>query len=411
MASEKDKEVLRSLAKKYMDFCNKPVIEQRRDLWRRHNSLKMTRPLIYFRGGPWHKEIPEIMKREVEDDSLYLYEKWLRLNNYYEIIDDDSIFEPWLPVTPVYKHKGWGLDFESSKRKSSEGGSWVHEPPLKDLDDLSGLVKPRHEIDWEATEEKLDIAKDVFGDTIFLELDTKPYYFMWQADISCVLGYLRGIEQIMYDMMDNPEGLHKLLAFMRDGILDAHKTAEENGDWKLSAHQNQAMPYAEELQDPKAGGGPVKRKDLWCFCAAQEYTLISPDMHDEFLLQYQKPIIEHFGLSAYGCCEDLSNKIDMLRQIKNLRRIAVSPMADLKKSAEQIGTDYVISWRPSPADMLSFDFKSEKIKKMLKEGFDICKGQHFDITMKDLETVQNKTERLKDWVKVTREAIDEYWQP
>ena len=56
--------------------------------------------------------------------------------------------------------------------------------------------------------------------------------------------------------------------------------------------------------------------------------------------------------------EDLTNKIDMLRTIPNLRRIAVSPFANVRRCAEQIGTDYVMSYRPSPADMVSYGFNT-----------------------------------------------------
>ena len=62
---------------------------------------------------------------------------------------------------------------------------------------------------------------------------------------------------------------------------------------------------------------------------------MSPKFHDEFLFQYQIPIMEHFGLVHYGCCEDLTRKIDMLRQLKNLRSIAVTPAANLRKCAGQ----------------------------------------------------------------------------
>ena len=51
------------------------------------------------------------------------------------------------------------------------------------------------------------------------------------------------------------------------------------------------------------------------------------------MLQYQIPLMAPFGLAAYGCCEDLTPKIDLLRQIPNLRRIAVSPMADVARSS------------------------------------------------------------------------------
>ena len=44
------------------------------------------------------------------------------------------------------------------------------------------------------------------------------------------LGCLRGIENFMADMYDNPEWLHKLVKFMSDGILKAHNEAETAGD-------------------------------------------------------------------------------------------------------------------------------------------------------------------------------------
>jgi hypothetical protein len=211
----------------------------------------------------------------------------------------------------------------------------------------------------------------------------------------------------MMDMHDNPEWLHRLLAFMRDGILRTHEQAEAAGDWGLGAHQNQAMPYAGELRDPAANVNGVLRKELWGYMAAQELTAVSPEMHDEFMLQYQLPILKEFGLVAYGCCEDLTRKIDMLRQIPNLRRIAVSPFANVAKCAEQIGSDYVISYRPSPADMVSYGFDITRIRTILKRDLAACSGCHVDITLKDVETVERDPDRVRNWVRIAREVISE----
>ena len=57
---------------------------------------------------------------------------------------------------------------------------------------------------------------------------------------------------------------------MRDGILEVHAQAEAAGDWGLTAHHNQAMPY-EELPDPAPNVNGVMRKQLR-YMAAQEYT-------------------------------------------------------------------------------------------------------------------------------------------
>ncbi len=229
---------------------------------------------------------------------------------------------------------------------------------------------------------------------------------MWHGDISTDLDYLRGIEHFMLDMVDQPEWLHRLLGFMRDGVLRTHQQAEQAGDWSLVDHQNQAMPYAQELRDPASHHLAVKRSELWCFMAAQEMNLISPQMHNDFVLEYQVPILKHFGLVAYGCCEDLSNKIGVLKRIPRLRRIAVSPFADVKRSVEEIGTDYIISYRPSPADMVSYGFDEERIRSILRRDFDLLQGTHFDITLKDVETVQNEPDRIPRWVQIVREEID-----
>jgi hypothetical protein len=192
-------------------------------------------------------------------------------------------------------------------------------------------------------------------------------------------------------------------------VAKTHDEAEQAGDWSLAEHQNQAMPYSEELRDPAANKFGVQREDLWCFMASQEFTAVSPAMQEEFLLRYQIPIMSHFGLVAYGCCEDLTNKIDILRKIPNLRRIAVSPFADVAKCAEQIGEEYVLSYRPSPADMVSYDYNPERIKSILRRDFKICRNSYIDITLKDVETVQGDPERMRKWVALTRDLIAEQW--
>jgi hypothetical protein len=98
-------------------------------------------------------------------------------------------------------------------------------------------------------------------------------------------------------------------------------------------------------------------------------------MHDEFLLQYQLPILRSFGLVAYGCCEDLTRKIDMLRQVPNLRHIAVTLVADVRRCAEQIGRDYVTSWRPNPTDMVCASWDEARIRRIVRDGMEAMESQ------------------------------------
>ena len=402
----KDKKIIRDLAKRYVDICNKPEQNERRKLWRAQNSFKGDRPLIYARAFAW-REMPQ-SKCQCEDAFARGHENFFRNRLFWDTFNDDSIFEPWVTVNAVHKSAGWGI---GAKRISSgmSGGAVKFDYPIKELDDIKKMKTPRHEIDEEKTFANAQRVRDIMGDIITVNVDRGPAHRVWSADISTNLGHLRGIEHFMMDMMDNPEWLHQMVSFMSESILRTHDQAEEAGDWGLCVHQNQAMTYAEELEDPAPNHNGVKRSQLWGYMAAQEFALVSPAMHDEFLLQYQIPILEKFGLTAYGCCEDLTQKIDILRQIPNLRRIAVSPFSDVAKCAEQIGTDYIMSYRPSPADMVSYGLDPDQVRRILKRDLEAAKGCHVDITLKDVETVQSDPDRVRNWVAITRQVIDEVY--
>ena len=399
-----DTTILRELARQYRELCADPVQTERRDRWRRHNSLQLTQPLIYVRAFAW-QEMPQ-SACACEDPFYRRYEHLLRHQLFWGELRDDSVFEPWVTVPAVMTCYGWGVEV---KRHFSDepGGSFKVDYPLKSLGDIILLRMPWHEVDEAATAAVVEKLGEAIGDILAIDVDRAPAYRMWTGDLSTELGYLRGIEHFMVDMLDDPDGLHRLLQFLAGGVLKTHEEAEVAGDWGLSTHQNQAMPYALELADPAPNVRGVTRHELWGYMAAQEFTAVSPEMHEEFLLRYQLPILRQFGLVAYGCCEDLTRKIDMLRRIPNLRRIAVSPFADVARCAEQIGTDYVLGYRPSPADMVGYGFNGERIRDILTRDLTACRACHVDITLKDVETVGHDPDRVRKWVAITREVIEE----
>ncbi len=405
----RDIEIIRGLAERYAEIAALPIMDERRDLWRRHNSLERTRPLVYMRWLAAWQEHPE-SQLQCTDPFWQGHERVLRQGIVQEWVADDYVIEPWITQrasTQMPEHGPWGVPYNRIRPKEP-GGAWLYDPPLKQFEDIERLAEPHHVIDEDATARNIERLRGAVGDILTVNVDRSPAYTIWRADLSTDLAYLRGLEQIMWDMADNPKWLHRLLSHMSEGVQRVQQEAEDAGDWSLSAHQNQAQPYSLELDDPAPNSGPVKREDLWVFCAAQEFALISPPMHDEFMFQYQLPILKHFGLVAYGCCEDLTEKMDMLRQLPNLRRIAVVPMADVAKSAELIGTDYVFSWRPNPADVMCCGFDREKIRRIIREGMEAARGCIVDITLKDVQTIEHEPWRLREWVEMVREIGDEY---
>jgi len=409
LSSTDDVTILRDLAKRYADLAAKPIQDERRALWRDHNSFVRTRPPVYVRWLAAWWEHPE-SNLQCQAPPYRGPERFFRQMIVQDGIGDDYVLEPWITIgaTKVTPPEGlWGLPIRHSE-KTDERGTWKFVPSIVDLADAEKMVEPHHIIDEDDTARRAERLRDAVGDILPVVVDRGPAWQMWAGDISTHLTQLRGLEQLMLDMVDNAEWLHGVLKFMSDGILRAHDEAEAAGDWRLCNHLNQAQPYARELPDPSPSEEAVGRRQLWGYMAAQEYTLISPAMHEEFLLQYQLPILEKFGLVAYGCCEDLTRKIDMLRPIPNLRRIAITPVANVARCAEQIGTDYICSWRPNPSQMICCGFDPDLIRTVVRDAMDAMKGCFVDITLKDVQTVGNRPEDLTEWVKIVRGVSDGY---
>ncbi|OGF51290.1 MAG: hypothetical protein A2044_07225 [Candidatus Firestonebacteria bacterium GWA2_43_8] len=406
-SNQKDIKVLQELAKKYMELANKPVQEERRKLWSDHFSKKRTRPPVMISYGMWVHWCKEVLaddKLECEESFYREYEKAFKLMFLMDETGDDTILEPWLELSATKEgtwDNHWGIERQLTK-SAQEGGAFHLDAMMKDWSDMSKLKALHHKIDEEDTKKRVEKLSEAIGKIITIDVIRNPVYLSFTGDISTDLANIRGLEQIMIDMYESPKELHELLAFMRDGILRNHKEAEEAGHFKLTSHNNQAMRYCNELERPKPNSKPVKRKDLWGFFAAQEFALISPEFHDEFLLQYQLPIIENFAMIHYGCCEDLTKKIDMLRKVKNLRSIAVTPVADYRKCAEQIKKDYVCSYRPNPTDMVCAGWDEDRIKRIITDAKDAFKDSYWHIHLKDIETLQGDLTRMKRWVKIVR---------
>jgi hypothetical protein len=57
--------------------------------------------------------------------------------------------------------------------------------------------------------------------------------------------------------------------------------------------------------------------------------------------------------------------------------------------------------------MVCCGWDPDRVRQVIREGLEACRGLHVDITLKDVQTVENHPERLKDWVRIVREVIEE----
>ena len=413
-----DKSILRELAKQTMDVANQDIQNTRREMWSNFNSLNGSSTPIYILDpqGVW-REIFEPKDLQCEDPLFRGYENWMRLQLYHASFGDDFVTEPWVTVFPIYKNESpnwvtWGLQL--GHKQDKETMAWhMSEPPIKTRADFSKLIKPIPIIDEAATKAKIDRIQDAIGDIIPVLPDYMPIQTIGLASgLSYTLGYMLGIEDMLYQLYDEPEMVHELCKLFSDTYLHIYEEAEKKG-WFTNINQTfngnthiQSMDYCNEIVSP----GPMQQvsmKERWVYDASQEFETVSPEMFNEFLIEYTKPIYEKFGLTAYGCCENLTDKIKYLKRIKNLRRVAVTPWADPAKCAEQLEDKYIISFRPPPAEMVGSGWDPDRVKRMIREAKAIFKDCHWEINLKDFITVESDKNRLNKWVNTVRNVLEE----
>ena len=143
---------------------------------------------------------------------------------------------------------------------------------------------------------------------------------------------------------------------------------------------------------------------------AQMFNMVSPEVHDEFDIQYSLPLASRCAYTYYGCCEPLHDRIDKLEQYPNLRKIGVSPWSDIQQSAEMIGGKYVFSRKPNPANVADV-IDPEVVRRETIETVEACQkyGCPLDITLKDISTVGYRPENLMVWAKTVSDVLDKYY--
>jgi hypothetical protein len=405
--SLQDRELLRDLARRVAAIAELPIQAERRELWKRHNSLEPVRPmLLVFPEGSWVELVPFGTLR-CEHGTARLFELELRQRIYYhEHFRDDTVIErEWL-VNKAIRNSGWGL---APRRRHSDTarGAWAFDPVILARSDLEKLRFPHIEQDETETRKRLEIAEELFGDILEIKLKGvahMSYHLMNEYTA------LRGLEQVMIDMIDAPEMLHDAMGFMTKGhrrILD--QCVEQN---LLSANNDSTYNstggngYTDDLPAPGYDPDRVRPSDLWASAEAQEMAQVSPRMHDEFILQYEKRLLDPFGLTGYGCCEDLSGKLDAVLAIPHIRRISISPFAKVERSAEKLGNRAILSWKPQPAHLIG-KFNETRIREYLRKAIELARRNDcvLEIILKDTHTCEHQPERFDRWLEIARQEI------
>jgi len=405
--NQRDRLILRELAQQVAELAERPVEKEKRELWYRHNALESTRPLVFCDPENGWNEILTPDTLQCEGGLARAWEWHLRREVFWGAhMRDDKVIEAVFNVGHVYTETDWGL--RETRIGGEGGGSWRWEAPLKTYDDMDKLRFPQITVDYEATQELLQLAQETFGDILQVRLKT---VWWWSFGMTQTLVYLRGLEQIMYDMVDCPEGVHRLMAFLRDGHAARLDFLEKNGLLFLNNDGTYVgsggFGWTHELPQPDFSGH-VRPIDMWGFAESQETVGISASMFEEFIFPYQLTLLERFGLNCYGCCEPLDSRWHVVEKFPRLRRVSMSPWANVEVMAERLGNRYIFSWKPHPGVLAADTFDEEFVRQTLRQGLNVLKKNdcRVEIIMKDCHTIRHDPQRVTRWVQIAKEEAE-----
>ncbi len=403
--TEKEKVHLHQLASQVYEIGQKENQHQKIALHTAHNDLKNSPPVLlaFLDQSAWNELVPP-QTLMIKDPFWRSYELFFCREIYREQnIKDDFVITPYLEVPLVYRRSNWGIEIEHIHAKDAGEGAWGFRQSLTDWNMLEKMKDVQIEVDQALTKRNFEAVQAMLQDVIPV---TQSKVIPIRPCILRDLAEMRGLEQLMYDLADEPEMVHQALKFMSNSYL---KLIEQLEKQKLIEPNNKndyvgsgGVGYTQSILPKK--GEDISCANMWGFGEAQELALVSPEMYEEFALQYLKPILNRFGLNAFACCESLNGKYKSLKKVHNLRRVSISPWSNLAEAAEELEDKYIISWKPDPSQLVQ-GFDLTRSRNILTDAANITKGCHLEIIMKDLITVNKDIRPLQQWLQAAREII------
>ncbi len=409
MIDPKDAAVLRELAARTAEIAALPAQEEKRALWRRLNALDPVRPMVMIDQVCWNEfAAEEELVLRCVDPECRAYEEFLRRTLYqWAHFRVDMVVEPFLRVPMAISNSGFGIEVLENVAVTDPSNDVVAHRYLNQFqtpDDLDKVRIPQISHDPAETERRLDVAHALFDGLLEVRpWGMDPYLSLWDP-----IATWMGVENALYALIDQPELMHGLVGRMTEGYLSMLDQLVEGG----LLCQPQSLihctgAYTDELPAPGYDPRKPRTQDIWMFGLAQMFSTVSPRMFKEYEVDYASRICERFGLVYYGCCDPLDQKMAQVRMIPNVRKVSMSPWANQRRGAEQIGRDYVFSRKPNPALLAFDDFDPRAVREDLEATVSICAecGCPLELILKDISTVRYEPRRLAQWAQIAMQVV------
>ena len=404
--------IIRSLARQYAEIALSDESKEKASNWGRVLALDASaRPPVIL------DQLPMREFSAHEDLQCLCTDPFLRDIEYYfryelfrvKHFGADLVLPPYYPCPKVFDDTGCGITtIRQDESDHRDAQTHLFADQLPDDASLSKLHKRVITAHPEKTAANKARIEELIGDI----LEVRPTGIMLWAALWDRITFWKGAESCLYAVIDEPEFIHRLMRRMVDIEMDAIDQLE--AQQLLAAGPGTKChcveTYVDEDRYRSIDQNHIRTQDCWISGAAQIFSEISPKMHDEFEIEYMKPLYERFGWVNYGCCEPLDRKIDIIRRIRTVRSISASPWTNVERQAEAMGADFAMMRKPNPAYVAGGYPDRDSVKKETRRTLAACRrsGTPVSFVLKDITTVKGRVECLTEWTALVKAEIENF---
>ncbi len=408
----KDRERLRFLASRQMEIAASTKNLERVELWKRHNMYKGERPVIHIEVDTFaHEAITPFLQCE---DGFARQLEYSLLHNTINLdtFDDDRVVPAYFPMGYHSWFSLFGHNIKQSVIKKDDGTEMGHkfEHIIDGLgDDFDKILSPsQFGVNKESTKEHFEKISDVFGDILPVKMVSNCLYSVPTQHVV----HMMGMENMLYSIYDYPDEFKEMMNRIANDYIAYFKHLEKEGVL-LQNHSFESVGQGTmAFYDEEVKTGPMKTTDLWGFMDSQETVGMSPDMFREFIFPYYKRVAENFGRLSYGCCEPVDVFWDDIKTLPNLKKVSISPWCNEEIMAENLKKSGIIYHRKPSPNFLGVGAKldEEGFRAHIEKTLKLARGCKVEITQRDVYTVNNDIEKVKRYVEIIRESIENCWE-
>ena len=410
-----DRDILRPLVDEVAELSSEPREGWKKELWARHQALQPTEKIpvcVSYEGIPaeqWdlmfgkdHLEASSPLAREIEFDLKRRI--WMARN-----VPDDHIVWPLVTVHAVTRRvRDWGVPLAWRAPGDTLGAKQIV-APFADGIDLSRLTAPETVVDEEATAGRVEEAEELVAGELAVLL---RYPHMGHSPFETVVR-LRGMQQLLMDVVEQPEAVHAVMDFVTTAVLKHHLRREARG-W-INALADPSGRYhaggfmrvnAAYLAEDFHGRAP-KLSDEWAYVSAQSAAGLGPAMFEEFVHRYHVPLAQFYTNKTvyYHGCECLDEKVDCIAGLPNLRRFHVSPWSSVARARETFQGSVVLEVHCHPGKVF-FAFTPEDMRNEIEGLVAEAEGVPMDLNLSDIHSIDGKPETLRTWAQVAQDVVE-----